>query len=300
MDQMKRLFKLLTAIIIVVLVAVNSEEGVHSQSAATIVYLPLIFYNYAPPVSLRTRINNITDFLEHCPTNDPAYAQIRSDLIIRKNDTIVGDIACIEPISTIPTDQYTEELIILQALRTIYYMDTGTLNYLPWTSESFYAWIISNVDGINIYTSGPSWCCDYFEGQKYVRIFSNPLNRNTSRNWKNYNGGGIADSVDLIAHEVRHAAGGPGHDSGCGSPGQCDQTYDLSNLGSFGVQYWLHFSWMTGYLNVGVGCSPSDKAYEMVYMHQASANGYRNRISNNPPPLANLPLPPYGGPCFAP
>ena len=59
------------------------------------------------------------------PTSDPAYSQIRNDFIIRREGVVVTDVPCQEPISQIPIAQYTDELIVLQALRTIYYIDKG-------------------------------------------------------------------------------------------------------------------------------------------------------------------------------
>ena len=252
--------------------------------------------NYESPVYLRTKIINIKDFLEKCPTNDPAYKEIRHDIIIRVQGKVIGDIFCSEPTSAIPLDLYTPELIIVQALRTIYYMDTGTPNYLPWTSDNFYTWVKSNIDGIDVQFQGNSHCCKTFsDGKKYMTILLLPGNRDLTRDWHNPNGGGIATIVDLIAHEVRHASGGPGHPYDCGSLGQCDATYDLDNLGSFGVQTWLYASWVTGYLNIGYGCLPENDAYRIINME---LNYYRKFILTNPPPVLEMPLPPYGGPCF--
>ena len=79
-------------------------------------------------------ITNISEFLERCPTNDPVYQKIRIDFQIRRNDEIVGDIPCSEPISSIPVADYTDELITLQGLRTMFWMDRGLAGHLPWTS----------------------------------------------------------------------------------------------------------------------------------------------------------------------
>src|SRR4051812_49045337 len=76
-------------------------------------------------------IANIQSFLEQCPTNDPNYAQIRSDLTLLRDGMPVGALACAEPISQLPLGQYTDELIVLQGLRVIYYMDQGRSGHLP-------------------------------------------------------------------------------------------------------------------------------------------------------------------------
>lgn len=67
-----------------------------------------------PPISIDGRVGDITnigEFLERCPTNDPVYQKIRIDFQIRRNDEIVGDIPCSEPISSMPVADYTDELI---------------------------------------------------------------------------------------------------------------------------------------------------------------------------------------------
>lgn len=79
-------------------------------------------------------IVNIQQFLDQCPNNDPAYAQIRRDVKIRRNGRLVREIPCTEPVSQMPLSQYTDELITLQILRTIYYLDRGRSGHLPWTS----------------------------------------------------------------------------------------------------------------------------------------------------------------------
>src|SRR5262245_51201502 len=70
-------------------------------------------------------IAHIGQFLDGCPQADPATAQVRSDLQIRRNGAIVGDIGCTAPASQLPLAQYTDALIVLQGLRVIYYMDRG-------------------------------------------------------------------------------------------------------------------------------------------------------------------------------
>ena len=263
--------------------------------------------NADEPVYLRRGIDDITSFLEKCPTNDPVYSMLRNDFTIRKDGAIVEDIPCSEPISSIPIDQYTNELIILQSLRTIYYMDTGIPNSLPWTSMSLYDWMTSVVDGVNITSNiGQMYCCDLIDGELLISLGLNPGNREYARDWTNYNGGGIAPLIDLIAHEARHADNNaPWHVAGCAAfpdpndgPLGCDEFYDLSNLGAYGIQYWLHQSWLTGYFDIGIGCN-LDRSLEYSTMHYAWVGGYRDRIVQYIPPI-DMPDPPYGGPCFVP
>lgn len=265
--------------------------------------LPLLFNSYTPPVYLQTGIGNISAFLEQCPTNDPAYPQISADLTIRIDGVVVAPITCTEPISAIPIEQFTQQLITAQVFRTIYYMDPHVPDHLPWTSMSLYDWMVSNIGGINLRTApGYLYCCDIIDGKKYiVQSIQSASQREPKRYWP-----GISGSLDFFAHEVRHADGGPGHTTGCeafpdpGDPPGCDQSYDLNNLGSYGVQYWLAQSWLTGYLDVGISCNPAT-AYEYITWHLSAMNAqFRERFVENVPPLAEMPDPPYGGPCYEP
>ncbi len=64
-----------------------------------------------------SHIQDIDQFLNTCPQNDPAFATIMSDFQIRKNGSAVTIFPCSEPISAMPVSQYTDELIVLQGLR---------------------------------------------------------------------------------------------------------------------------------------------------------------------------------------
>src|ERR1044072_2004112 len=79
-----------------------------------------------PGVKLNARclpyISNIKKLLDSCPTTDPAYAQIKKDFQIRRNGKIVMGITCPGNIPQLVLSKYTEELIILQTLRVIYYL----------------------------------------------------------------------------------------------------------------------------------------------------------------------------------
>jgi hypothetical protein len=101
-----------------------------------------------PPPFVITGIHGIQSFLEHCPTTDPAYAQITQDFELLQDGQPTQPIACSEPFSALPIDQLTDELIARQVLRTAYYMSPGTEGKLPWTPKSLYAWMTSIVDGI--------------------------------------------------------------------------------------------------------------------------------------------------------
>jgi hypothetical protein len=76
----------------------------------------------APPAATReqgpatrTRIEHIHAFLEECPTDDPAYAQIRQDFVLRRDGALVPAVVpCTPPMSLMPV---STELQVLQALR---------------------------------------------------------------------------------------------------------------------------------------------------------------------------------------
>jgi hypothetical protein len=76
----------------------------------------------------------------------------------------------------------------------------------------------------------------------------------------------------------------------------CDASYDLANLGSYGVDYWLHWSWSTGHLNIGIGCSQEATAEEYARWDADTANSDRTRFVRDVPAFVK-PAPPYGGPC---
>lgn len=171
---------------------------------------------------------------------------------------------------------------------------------LPWTNLGLYDWMHSNVAGINLKTApGQLYCCDVINGKKY---FSYSLQDATQREYKR-TWPGISNSLNFYAHEIRHAdPGAPGHTTGCAvfpnptDPYGCDATYDLANLGSYGVQYWLESSWATGYLNIGIGCSAPPIPLDYATWDATSANLFRDRFVTNVPPLITATAP-YGGPC---
>ena len=102
-------------------------------------------------LGILTGIKDIRSFLDRCPTNDTAYASMRQDFELRLDGQVItAALPCVEPFPALPIAQLTDELIIVQALRTAYYMSIGTEGRLPWTQKSLYAWMKSNVAGINL------------------------------------------------------------------------------------------------------------------------------------------------------
>ena len=248
-----------------------------------------------------TSITDIHGFLDHCPTNDPAYARIVADFDIRLDGQLItAATTCTEPIATLPIAQFTDRLVAYQILRTAYYMDTDTRGRLPWTPIGLYTWMASNIGGVNLKSApGLFFCCELINGKKYIATsIQDATQREFKRTWL-----GISGSLGFYAHEIRHAnPGAPGHVTGCPAfplptdPAGCDAAYDLNNLGSYGVQYWLESSWATGALNIGIGCAPGGIPQQYAEWNRNSANSFRGRFVTNVPPVV-VANPPYGGPC---
>ncbi|MCC6999383.1 MAG: Ig-like domain-containing protein [Deltaproteobacteria bacterium] len=265
-----------------------TSEGVPGSVALTIID------------GVATGIADVYRFLERCPGNDPAYATIRADFQLRADDVpITGDPPCTEPYLTVPLAQLTDELYVLQALRIAYYLSPGTEGFLPWTPLGLYPWLHTRAAGINL-KSAPNqlYCCDQLDGKLFFAMSrQSASSRDSKRDWP-----GLSSSLAFIAHEVRHADPGPGHTNGCPafplptSPYGCDQTYDLANLGSYGVQYWLESSLADGSLYIGIPCAPTAVAQAYLADAVQQANGFIDRFVTNPPPTATTRRT-YGGPC---
>jgi hypothetical protein len=239
-------------------------------------------------------IGNIKKFLDTCPKNDPIYNQIKNDFIIRHNGDIVpfDNIACTEPTSSMDIAQYTNELIVLQGLRAMYYMDYGQSGHLPWTPGTLYQWMKSKIGGININDSAPAdQCCEVFGGKFYFELQpQDATQRNYKRHWKN-----LSQSISLFAHEARHMDGFP-HPSCCIYT-RCDQTFDPGNLSPIGIQWWLDNLWLTGEINVGASCLEATERQETIDWYVFGANSEIVSFCDNKPPTVSVPATPLG-PCL--
>ena len=242
--------------------------------------------------SFHRAIKNIKEFLDECPNGDPIYQQIRADFKIRRNGVEVGNVPCTEPISQMPLSQYTDELILLQALRAMYYMDLGQSGHLPWTPGTLYQWVKSKVGGFNISdTSSYSYCCDQYDGRIHIVLKAMDDNsRNISRDWR-----GISFYIALYAHEARHMDVFL-HVSCCGVAGGCDQTYNPANLTPFGIQWWLLKCYLMGDINVGISCLSPSEVQDIVNYYLMNEEGYRDRFCDTKPPELQAPPVP-GGAC---
>jgi hypothetical protein len=239
------------------------------------------------------QLPEIDSFLEHCPTNDPAVGQILTDFTITKNGAPVtfGSGSCVEPMSTLPAAQLTDELTLLQALRTMYYLDRDRCGHLPWTALSLYDWVHSKVGGFNIDTamsSGANCCGMWPDGRFYINVGgSTAFSLDNRRRWE-----GIFQLISVLMHETRHRDGFP-HVNCCPAGSNCDQTYDETNLSPHGIQYWLDRSWLNGSIHTGYTCLDPTRIQSIKNILWSEANGKTNQFcSNNPPALTDANNPP--------
>ncbi|MFN8491729.1 MAG: hypothetical protein U0350_29285 [Caldilineaceae bacterium] len=238
-------------------------------------------------------IANIKQFLDKCPQNDPIYSKLRSDFILRKNGVPIGEIACTEPVSNL--SPYRQEVEFLQALRTIYYMDNGVPGQLPWTSLTLYTWLKSKIRGINFSDAAiHSHCCIKFDGETYMETPTGDVTQ--------FRLDEIIPIVGVIFHEARHADGFP-HNSDCGVPSGCDETYDVNNLSAYGMQVWLSEQWLSGNIHIGFSCldnshigNEDSELDKFVNYLEDYHDGFISRFVNNKPIApANINYP--GGVC---
>ena len=226
-----------------------------------------------------SRISNIKDFLKTCPDNDAAINTIRADFAFYDSGVAVTNIPCTEPYNQMDPAQMSTELVILQSLRVLYYMDQGRSNYLPWTSLRLYDWIRSKIAGVNFVPGGSFACCTTVNGKNV--IYGRVLDAVSLGSYRDFRG--ISGGISVIAHEARHVDGFP-HVGCCpAGAGACDQTYDEKNLSPYGIQDWLAHAWLNGTINVGEYCSYSNEIRSMT-QYIASENT-QNRFCDTKPPV---------------
>ncbi len=267
--------------------------------AKRLLSLPIIIVAYLLLIvtgSGNASIGNIKEFLDTCPKNDPVYSQIKNDFTIRHNGVpvVMDTIACSEPVSSMPIAQFTNELIILQSLRVIYYMDYGQSGHLPWTAGSLYPWMKSKISGINIQDgAGANSCCDDTWGNPPYFTYQpqDDQQRAYKRQWKSLSG-----TISLFAHEIRHVDGFP-HPSCC-AYARCDQTFDQYNLSPIGIQWWLNQLWLTGEINVGAACLDPVEKQDTINWHLSGTNSEIVSFCDNKPPTLTVPANALG-PCLA-
>lgn len=285
------------------------------QKRILVFWLAFVLVGLTNPA--RAYICDNAQFFEQCPTLDPIFATIVSDFKIRRDGVLINRAAltCTPPISAMPISDYTDEIVLLQALRAIYYMDLGRSNHLPWTSNTLYGWLKEKVGGFELSTTASY---DHWGGQLFsstgdtanyfvIRAKSDST-REYQRKWAGP--AGISTMITLMMHERRHGDGAAFNHVRCcphqdpSNPNNaCDQTYEeTANLSPYGFQYWLEKNWVSGYINVGVGCmTPTDKTDAINWMRQ-DANGRvlpasSSYCTNTPPLLTDTNNPPAGCTC---
>ncbi|HYL75647.1 MAG TPA: hypothetical protein VEU96_15645 [Bryobacteraceae bacterium] len=241
-------------------------------------------------------VQQIEQFLNRCPANDPAFSTIRGDFDIRLNGVTVTSFPCTEPYTGMAHSQFTPQTLLLQALRIAYYMDQGRSNYLPWTPLRLYDWMKSKVAGIDIITAtSSSSCCENLGGKQY--IFYGGAPRDDLNIAYSLTLDGVLANVALLAHESRHVDGFP-HVSCCNIANGCDQNYDESNLSPYGIQYFLQRAWLGGNINLSLACLDQSGLPGAVGVISVSdANIYVSRFCGTKP--AALPADAVvGGKCI--
>lgn len=250
---------------------------------------------------------DLQSFADTCPQNDPYTPIIRRDFVITKNEVPVGDIACTEPYTQMPPTEVTDELLILQSLRAMYYMDMGRSGYLPWTPLRLYDWVKSRIGGIDIEPdSFSSGCCFVLAGRTFIAVGGTAGAAAFVGTTVAYQAGrrrspfGVVELAGLFAHEARHTEGnGYPHVSGCpNSPTQnsCDETYDVNNLGAYGVAYYLESLWASGAINLGYSCDPIWQAFFANSWAGTANFDAGNFVTNAPPNISASAT--SGGPCI--
>jgi len=225
--------------------------------------------------------------------NDPAIHQILRDFKIRTNGIIITNFPCQEPISSMAESNMTVGLYVLQALRTMYYMDRGMAGHLPWTPGALYDWMKLQIKGVDVRSdSGVNYCCETYPDGKYIVT---PID-GVAVSYLVTNWNVIAGKIAVFGHEARHVVGFS-HSSCCGIANGCDNVFDTNNLSPYGIQWWLFKAWLLGEINVGLACGTPAQVQDFTNgTLNFCNNGYRPRFCTNPPPLLSAPADP-GGPC---
>lgn len=106
---------------------------------------------------------------------------------------------------------------------------------LPWTDQSLYGWIIDSCDKITLSTTAGVSYAIPANREIVIAMLSNSYLLNTDRWMNQSSGGGLANTLVLFIHEIRHLNGNGGYPHTSGSN---DAT--LQEAGSWGVQYYSY------------------------------------------------------------
>ena len=203
-------------------------------------------------LNLTQQITNIETFLASCPTEDVAMQKILTDFEIRVEGLKVTSFDC--------NNLQGKTLQILQALRVLYYLDfQDTPITLPWTKLTFYNWMKDKVQGFNVVDNlggATASCCATLDGKRFITINSgknDPSNviKYSYKEWQ-----GMLGFIWLLGHERRHAdPSSYPHNGNCGQTITGDADYNINDLGSYGVSYWLNDAFLTGKYDIGMNCA---------------------------------------------
>lgn len=254
-------------------------------------------------------IKDIGKFLDLCPESDPATVKISDDFVFRRNGVLLNtNIPCQSPMSHMELNENDDLMRLIQAFRVIYYMEQGAKQSYPWTDLTLYDWMKSQIVGVNLDTdTNESYCCVEYSGEngKYIVIKSQQA-LYTDDDKTDYEKDSLRNSIrsasdtisviGLLAHEVRHVEG-PGHINVI-----YDRDFDLSNIGSYGVHWWMHNLFFTKQIDVGLGCEERSEVANFLKEQHRLINGnfvmgkiqgnagYRNRILADRPDVVPMPL----------
>lgn len=203
-------------------------------------------------LNLTQQITHIETFLATCPTNDIAMQKILTDFEIRVEGQKVTSFDC--------NNLQGKTLQILQALRIMYYLDyQDTPITLPWTKLTFYNWMKERVQGFNVVDNlggAVGSCCVTLDGKRFISLNSGKNDPSFVIKYSYKEWQGLLGFIWLLGHERRHAdPSGYPHNGNCGQTITGDADYNVNDLGSYGVSYWLNDAFLTGKYDIGMNCA---------------------------------------------
>jgi len=172
-----------------------------------------------------------------CPPAEEVVAINRDVRISFEQDPTAGILVCTAADGSANLSRLQERTYQAILLMKNIQFDTP----LPWTSLPLYDWFIQTIDAVRFRTDiDTSFCCD---PPRVINIIAA----------RQYNTGFPDIPLEVLVHEARHVEM-PRHT--CGQ----DQDRNISDLGGYGVQYYL-MQWLGEHsLNL---LSPAERAYSL-------------------------------------
>ena len=231
-------------------------------------------------------IADVRAFLATCPSSDPATAHILAATRLTYDWVDMPVEPCTAPIDV--NAPPTAWLQLVQLLRVAYYMDPGASGLYPWTPGTYWDWLrtkIGTIDIRAISVSG-SCCAPTLSGLPMMILAPPQTDVSLFR-------GALGRLIGLVSHELRHADGFP-HGACTAGGTSCDPEYNVANLSAYGVAWYVSNLFITGQINVGLGCSP--EGLDLLASQVGFQNGLHSQFNGAKPPTVSLPAQP-GGPC---